>query len=79
MRQALAIGEKSLGPEHLIVATRLNKLALLLQATIRLSEAELLMRRALAIGREELRRRECKRRRRLQQSGAAAGERQPSQ
>src|SRR5262249_47466769 len=49
MRQALAMGEKSLAPEHPIVPTRLNKLALLLQATNRLSEAELLMRQALAI------------------------------
>ena len=40
---------KSLGPEHPTVAIRLNNLAQLLQATNRLSEAEPLMRRALAI------------------------------
>ncbi|MEL7335223.1 MAG: tetratricopeptide repeat protein, partial [Planctomycetota bacterium] len=36
-------------PEHPKVAIRLNNLAQLLQATNRLSEAEPLMRRALAI------------------------------
>jgi tetratricopeptide (TPR) repeat protein len=50
MRRALAIGEKSYGPEHPNVATALNNLAQLLQATNRLEEAEPLMRRALAIG-----------------------------
>ena len=49
MRRALAIDEKSFGPEHPNVATRLNNLAQLLQATNRLAEAEPLMRRALAI------------------------------
>jgi tetratricopeptide (TPR) repeat protein len=49
MRRALAIDEKSFGPEHPRVAIRLNNLALLLQATNRLGEAEPLMRRALAI------------------------------
>ena len=49
MRRALAIDEKSLGPEHPNVAIRLNNLAALLQATNRLAEAEPLMRRALAI------------------------------
>ena len=49
MRRALAIDEKSYGPEHPNVATDLNNLALLLQATNRLEEAEPLMRRALAI------------------------------
>ena len=49
MRRALAIDEKSFGPEHPNVATDLNNLAQLLQDTNRLAEAEPLMRRALAI------------------------------
>jgi tetratricopeptide (TPR) repeat protein len=49
MRRALAIDEKSYGPEHPNVAIRLNVLARLLQATNRLEEAEPLMRHALAI------------------------------
>ena len=49
MRRALAIDEKSFGPEHPNVAIRLNNLAQLLQATNRLAEAEPLYRRALAI------------------------------
>ncbi len=49
MRRALAIDETSLGPDHPDVATDLNNLAQLLQATNRLAEAEPLMRRALAI------------------------------
>ena len=49
MRRALAIDEKSFGPEHPNVARDLNNLAVLLQATNRLAEAEPLMRRALAI------------------------------
>jgi len=49
MRRALAIDEKSFGPEHPEVASRLNNLASLLQFTNRLAEAEPLMRRALAI------------------------------
>ena len=49
MRRALAIDEKSFGPDHPTVAIRLNNLAQLLQATNRLAEAEPLMRRALAI------------------------------
>jgi tetratricopeptide (TPR) repeat protein len=48
-RRALAIDEKSYGPEHSRVAIDLNNLASLLQATNRLGEAEPLMRRALAI------------------------------
>jgi Flp pilus assembly protein TadD len=48
-RRALAIKEKSFGPEHPEVATGLNNLALLLGATNRLAEAEPLLRRALAI------------------------------
>jgi hypothetical protein len=49
IHRALAIDEKSLGPEHPNVAIRLGNLAQLLQATNRLTEAEPLMRRALAI------------------------------
>ncbi len=49
MRRALAIDEGSFGADHPNVATALNNLALLLQATNRLAEAEPLMRRALAI------------------------------
>ena len=49
MRRALAIDEQSYGKEHPEVATDLNNLAALLQATNRLAEAEPLMRRALAI------------------------------
>ena len=48
-RRALAIDEKSYGPEHPNVATDLNNLAQLLKATNRLEQAEPLMRRALAI------------------------------
>jgi tetratricopeptide (TPR) repeat protein len=49
MRRALAIDEKSYGPEHPKVARDLNNLAQLLQDTNRLAEAEPMMRRALAI------------------------------
>ena len=49
MKRALAIDEKSYGPEHPRVAIRLNNLALLLKDTNRLAEAEPLMKRALAI------------------------------
>ena len=49
MRRALAIDEQSYGAEHPNVASDLNNLAALLQATNRLAEAEPLMRRALAI------------------------------
>jgi tetratricopeptide (TPR) repeat protein len=49
MRRALAISEKSYGPEHPDVAIRVNNLASLLHVTNRLSEAEPLRRRALAI------------------------------
>jgi tetratricopeptide (TPR) repeat protein len=49
MRRALAIDEKTYGPDHPNVAIHLNNLAQLLQATNRLAEAEPLMRRALAI------------------------------
>ncbi|HEX7180280.1 MAG TPA: tetratricopeptide repeat protein, partial [Thermoanaerobaculia bacterium] len=49
MRRALAIDEKSFGPEHPEVAIRLNNLAQLLQATNRLGEAEPLMARVVTI------------------------------
>jgi tetratricopeptide (TPR) repeat protein len=49
MRRALAIDERSLGPDHPKVAIRLNNLAGLLRLTNRLAEAESLYRRALAI------------------------------
>ncbi len=48
-RRALAIGEKTLGPNHPEVAIAVNNLAALLKATNRLAEAEPLMRRTLAI------------------------------
>ena len=51
-RRAMAIDEKSYGPDDPNVAIRLNNLAHLLQATNRLGEAEPLMRRALAIDEE---------------------------
>jgi hypothetical protein len=49
MRLALGIDEKSYGPDHPRVATRLNNLAQLLQATNRLAEAEPLSCRHLQI------------------------------
>ena len=49
MRRALAIDERSSGPENNRVAIDLNNLAQLLQATNRTAEAESLMRRVLAI------------------------------
>ena len=54
LRRALAIDEKSFGPDHPDVARDLNNLAQLLQATNRLAEAEPLMRRALAIDEKSL-------------------------
>ena len=52
-QQILVIREKQLGPEHLDIATSLNKLALLYRAGGRYGEAEPLYRRSLAI-REKL-------------------------
>jgi tetratricopeptide (TPR) repeat protein len=49
LRRALAIDEKSFGPEHPTAAIYLNNLAQLLNATKRFEEAEPLLRRALAI------------------------------
>jgi tetratricopeptide (TPR) repeat protein len=49
MERALAIDERSYGPEHPNVARDLNNLAQLLQATNRQGEAEPLMKRALVI------------------------------
>jgi tetratricopeptide (TPR) repeat protein len=48
-RRALAIDEKSYGPEHPEVATDINNLAVLLQDTNRLAEAEPLVRRVILI------------------------------
>jgi len=53
-RRALAIEEKSFGPEHRTVAICLNNLALLLSDTNRLAEAEPLYRRALTIDEKSL-------------------------
>jgi hypothetical protein len=49
MKRALAIDEKSYGPEHPKVAIRLNNLAQLVKAANRLGEAEPLMRRVVEI------------------------------
>ena len=49
VRRALAISEKSFGPDHPNVALRLNDLAGLLKDTNRLGEAEPFVRRALEI------------------------------
>jgi hypothetical protein len=49
MRRAIEIFEANQGPEHPVVATAINNLAMLLQATNRLEEAEPLMGRGLAI------------------------------
>lgn len=54
MRRALAINEKSFGPEGTNIASCLNNLAHVLEATNRLDEAEALMRRALAIDEKSL-------------------------
>jgi tetratricopeptide (TPR) repeat protein/CHAT domain-containing protein len=48
-QQALAIREKALGPDHLLVATSLNNLADLYQVQGRYADAEPLYKRALAI------------------------------
>ena len=52
LRQALAIDEKSFGPDHPTVAIRLNNLSQLLEATNRFSEAELPSGRGLVILRQ---------------------------
>ena len=49
MKRALTIDEASYGKDHPNVATDLNNLAQLYQATNRLTEAEPLMKRALTI------------------------------
>ena len=49
LRRALAIQERSLGPNHPDVAGQLNNLAMFLHDTNRLSQAEPLLRRALTI------------------------------
>jgi tetratricopeptide (TPR) repeat protein len=53
-RRALAINEKSCGPDHPLVAINLNNLAELLRATNRFAEAEPLFRRAVAIDEKNL-------------------------
>ena len=78
MRRALAIDEKSFGPEHPDVARDLNNLAQLLQATNRLAEAEPLMRRALAIDENELRPEHPNVAIRPQQPGAVASGHEPA-
>ena len=54
MRRALAIDEKSYGPDHPNVAIRFNNLAGVLITTKRLAGAEPLIRRALAIWEQSL-------------------------
>ena len=54
-RQALAINQKALGPEHPDTANSLNNLAMVLEAQGRLAEAEPLYRQALAIYQKTLR------------------------
>jgi hypothetical protein len=49
LKRALAIWEKTLGPDHLDVATSLDNLALVYRALGRRAEAEPLRTRALAI------------------------------
>jgi tetratricopeptide (TPR) repeat protein len=53
-RRALAIDERSLGPDHILVANRIIDLAVLLHNTNRLAEAEPLYRRALEISEKNL-------------------------
>ena len=53
-RRALAIDEKSLGPDHPNLGGDVSNLSALLQATNRLSEAEPLMRRVIAIEEKSL-------------------------
>ena len=72
MRRALAINEQSCGAEHPAVASDLNNLALLLQVTNRLAEAEPLMRRALAIDEKSTGSRASQRRHRPQQPSDVA-------
>ena len=69
MRRALAIDEASYGPDHPNVASDLNNLAQLLQATNRLGEAEPLMRRATGDRRGVVRPGPPQRRPRPQQPG----------
>jgi tetratricopeptide (TPR) repeat protein len=52
--RAIAIGEKTLGPEHPDLAARFNNLANLYQDTGRYAEAEPLFQRAIAIGEKTL-------------------------
>ena len=52
-QRAIAIGEKTLGPEHPDLATGLNNLAGLYQDTGRYAQAEPLFQRAIAIAGQE--------------------------
>ena len=54
IKRALAISEKALGPEHPVVAIRLNNLARLYEAQGRVSDAEPLYKRALTLREEAL-------------------------
>ena len=49
LKRSIAIGEKTLGPDHPDVAQRLNNLGALYQETGRYAEAEPLLKRSLAI------------------------------
>ncbi len=53
-QRAIAIGERTLGPDHPDLAKRLNNLANVCSTTGRLAEAEPLYRRAIAIGEKTL-------------------------
>jgi tetratricopeptide (TPR) repeat protein len=54
MRRALKIDEASYGPDHAIVAVRLNNLAQLLKAANRLPDAEALMKQVLSMWEKSL-------------------------
>ena len=54
LKRAIAIDEKVHGPDHPGLATSLNKLATLYQATGRYAQAEPLFQRAIAIGEKTL-------------------------
>jgi Flp pilus assembly protein TadD len=53
-REALAVSQKVLGPEHPDKATSLSNLAVLLQARGKLAEAEPMYREALAVSQKVL-------------------------
>ena len=78
MRRALAIDEKSFGPDHPNVARDLNNLAALLQDTNRLAEAEPLDAPGVAIDEKSFGPDHPKRGDESQQSGAAASGHEPA-